>query len=441
MSVLYCTIPHFATALALRDHPELAGGPLALIGPEERVFGVSAEAAMSGVVPGMTARMVQVRCPAARLLEADTARSRIELETLLQLLEGTSPEVEPHGWGAAYVDLGDLVRGRADAVTFCREVGRKVRGELGQSLQPALGWDSSKFTAQAAARRTLPGHLRAVDGRQEREFLRPLPASLLPLEREVLQRLGFLGLRTLGQYGALSRAAVLQQFGREGVRAHFCARGEDDRPVLSRRHAPQLSAEIEFEVPIVEREWLLAASRYLVAPLLAKLRANLQACGQIHLTVHFEGGNAQEPSCFKERPRSLDRAPSLERARSFLFPVAEEERVVRVIGELLDKMHWPSGATGLAVTLAQIQDVVVEQLALFPLEDERKTRLQEVERYLATRFGHPPFGGSPFGISSKANSPPADPPPAGNRLRRPVLTQPNAPLPEWRVSWQGMEGG
>jgi hypothetical protein len=114
---------------------------------------------------------------------------------------------------------------------------------------------------------------------------------------------------------------------------------------------------------------------------------------------------------------------------------------VQVIGELLDKMHWPSGATGLAVTLAQIQDVVVEQLALFPLEDERKTRLQEVERYLATRFGHPPFGGSPFGISSKANSPPADPPPAGNRLRRPVLTQPNAPLPEWRVSWQGMEGG
>jgi protein ImuB len=433
MSVLYCTIPHFAAALARRDHPELAGGPLVLIGPEDRVFGVSAEAALLGVTPGMTARMVQVRCPEARLLEADTAHFRIVLEALLQLLEGTSPEVEPHGWGAAYVDLGDLVRGRSDAVTFCREVGRKIRGELGQSLQPALGWDSSKFTAQAAARRTLPGHLRAVDGRQEREFLRPLPASLLPLEGEVLQRLGFLGLRTLGQYGALPRAAVWQQFGRAGVRAHSCARGEDDRPVVSRRHAPQLSAGIEFEVPVVERERLLAASRRLVSPLLAKLRSNLQACGQIHLTVYFDGGNAQE------------------RARTFLFPVAEEERVVRALGELLDKMQWSSGATGLAVTLAQIQEVVVEQLALFPLEDERKTKIQEVERYLATRFGYSPFGSPPLGSLPPGSPPPGSPPPgrhpkgrqslASSRLRRPVLTQPNAPLPEWRVSWQSGEGG
>jgi nucleotidyltransferase/DNA polymerase involved in DNA repair len=131
MSVLYCTIPHFAAALARRDHPELVGCPLVLIGPEERVFGVSSEAASSGVTPGMASRVVQVRCPEAHLLEADTVRFRIELEALLQLLEGTSPEVEPHGWGAAYVDLGDLVRSQIDAVTFCREVGRKVRGGLG----------------------------------------------------------------------------------------------------------------------------------------------------------------------------------------------------------------------------------------------------------------------------------------------------------------------
>ena len=66
--------------------------------------------------------------------------------------------VEPE---AAYVELGQM--GPAGAVAICREVGRAVRGELGQALQPALGWDSTKFTAQAAARRTEPGRLRAVD--------------------------------------------------------------------------------------------------------------------------------------------------------------------------------------------------------------------------------------------------------------------------------------
>ena len=413
MSVLYCTIPHFAAALARRDEPGGTSGPLVLIGPEDLVFDVSTEAAACGVVSGMTAWKARVRCPEARLLEADVARCRRELETLLQLLEGVSPEVEPHGWGAAYVGLGDLVRDRADAVTFCRQVGQKVRQELGQNLQPALGWDSGKFTAQAAACRTQPGHLRAVDAVGERDFLQPLPVSLLPLEGDVLQRLCFLGLRTLGQYAALSRAAVWQQFGRAGRLAHRCARGEDDRPVIPRWHAPYLAAEIEFESPLVERVRLMAALRHLVSPFLAELRANLQACGQVRLMVHWEDGSAQE------------------RERTFLFPIAEEERVVQALDQLLDGLEWRAAATAVAVSLAQIQDAVVEQLSLFPLkgealQDERKAKLQEVERYLVARFGISPFEASSWGAS----------PLGSHRLRRPVLAQPGAPLPEWRVGWR-----
>jgi len=400
MSVLYCTIPHFATALAQRDHPEWAGGPLILIGPEDRVFGVSAEAAACGVAVGMTSRTAQVRCSEARLQDADLARSRAELEALLQLLEGASPQVEPHGWGAAYVDLGGLVRGHADAVSFCREVGRAVRRELGEALQPALGWDSSKFTAQTAGRRTQPGRLRAVDAIRERGFLQPLPVSLLPLAGETLQRLGFLGLRTLGQYATLPRAAVLQQFGRPGTLAHRCARGEDDRPVIPRWQAPHLAAGIELETPLVEQARLVAALRYLVSPLLAELRGSLQACGQVRLTVRFEDGSTQE------------------RTRAFLFPVADEERVVRAMDQLLTGMSWQAAATAISVSLAQIQDVMAEQLTLFPLQDERAAKLQEVERYLAARFG-PSF--------------------AAGRLRQAEIAQPGAPLPEWRVSWRTME--
>ncbi len=411
MSVLYCTIPHFATALVRRDNPEWTNEPLILIGPEERVFDVSAEVDTCGIVAGMTARTAQIRCPEARLLDAQVARCRRELETLHQLLERTSPEVEPHGWGAAYVDLGDLVRGHADAVTFCRKVGQEVRQELGEALQPALGWDSSKFTAQAAGHRTKPGHLRAVDAVQERDFLWPLPVSLLPLEKDVLQRLRFLGLRTLGQYATLPKAAVWQQFGRAGMLAHLCARGEDERPVISRWHAPTLTGEMEFEAPLVERERLVVALRHLVSPLLAELRANLQACGLVRLIVHLDDGSTQE------------------RERAFLFPLAEAEQIMRTLGQLLDGIDWqaaPSarprtGVTALAVSLAHIQDAVAEQLTLFPLDDQTPDtsslrKLQEVERYLATRFGTSVFG--------------------GRRLRRAALTQPGAPLPEWRIGWQ-----
>jgi hypothetical protein len=401
VSVLYCAIPHFAAALARRGREELARQPLILIGPEDRVFDLSSEAETCGAAVGMTARAAEVRCPGACLLEADIARCRAEVECLLRLLERFSARVEPHGWGAAYVDLGDL--DRAGAVALCREVGRSVRGELGAALQPALGWDSSKFTSQAAARRTHPGHLRAIDQVQEQDFLRPLPVTLLPLAGDTLRRLGFLGLRTLGQYGALPVAAVWQQFGRPGVVARLCARGEDGRPVVPRWQASPLAAGIEFDVPLVERERLVAALRHLVRPMLARLRGNLQACGQVRLTVHFDNSDAQEQE------------------RAFLFPVADEDRVVQALAGLLDRVPLPPdpagscetagmGVGGLAVSLAQIQDASAEQLTLFPVEDKATDRLREVQHYLAARFG-------------------------SHALRRAVLAQPGAPLPEWRVGW------
>ena len=393
MSVLYCTVPHFAAALTRRDRPDTAAGPLVLLGPDGRVVDASGEAFACAIRQGMTAQAARVRCPEAHLVEVDLDHCQTEQESLLQMLERFSTGVEPHGWGAAYADLSDLAREPEAAVGLLREIGQGVRGELGQALQPALGWDKSKFTAQAAARRTLPGRLLAVGKVQEKVFLNPLPVTLLPLDEDTQQRLRFLGLCTLGQYAALPPAAVGQQFGRAGKVAHLCARGEDDRPVIPRGQERRLRAAIEFETPLTEREGLTAALGQMVAPLLAELRGDLRACGQVRLVVRFDRGTRQE------------------KERVFFVPVTHEERMVRALGEMLDGMRWQAGASGLEVSLEQIQDAAVQQATLFPQEEERKGKLEEVERYLAARFG-------------------------ANRLRRAVLAQPGAPLPEWRIAWQ-----
>ncbi len=425
-SVLYCTIPHFPAALMRREDPDLGNHPLILIGPDGRVLGTSAEPAACSVVAGMTAKIAEVRCPEAHLLEVDATRCQAESEALLQLLEQIASGVEPHGWGSAYLDLSGLTQNHSDAIALCREIGQVIRREMGADLQPALGWDSSKFTAQTATApgrwpgdRVQPGHFRVVTTPQEQGFLRPLPVTLLPLPEKVLQRLCFLGLRTLGQYAALSPSAVWQQFGRVGKLAHRCARGKDERPITPRGQMPHLATGIEFETPLVERERLVAELDRLVSPLLAELQGNLQACGKLRLTVQFDDGSTQE------------------RTRTFLLPIAEKGRVLRALSKLLDGLrsphqsqrhnHGSDGIAGtataissLAVALEQIQDTVVEQLTLFPLEgtDHRSAgaqKLREVQRYLASRFGLPGCG---------------DP-----HLQRAAISQPGAPLPEWRVDW------
>jgi hypothetical protein len=134
--------------------------------------------------------------------------------------------------------------------------------------------------------------------------------------------------------------------------------------------------------------------------------------------VHFDGGGRQE------------------KAHAFLCPLAEEERVMRTLGQLLDGVRWLAPASALEVALEQIQDAVAEQLAFFPdvgaglssrgpgyfegspvtraRPNERDRKLHEVERYLSNRFG-------------------------ANHLRRVALVQPGAPLPEWRVGWSSEE--
>jgi len=157
----------------------------------------------------------------------------------------------------------------------------------------------------------------------------------------------------------------------------------------------------------------------LITPALTELREKLQAPGRVRLRVDFDDGSTRE------------------RTHTFLFPTTNETQVLQICGQLLDKMSWTAGAVALAVALEQIQDTVVEQLSLFStlrqtqdaalrqalrkhpgtkwsgqgqVEDERERKLREVQRYLADRFGT-------------------------SRLRRAILSQPGAPLPEWRVDW------
>jgi nucleotidyltransferase/DNA polymerase involved in DNA repair len=396
VSILYCAIPHFAVALARRDQHALAERPLIVLDPEDRVLDVSPEGVQRGVTAGLPARIAQIRFPEARLYKGDLDRCRQELDVFFETLEQFSSNVEPHGWGAAYVEL-DSMNDRKHAVPLCQESGRVVRQTLGPALQPAIGWDNGKFTAHAAAQCTHPGHLLPVDKAREKDFLHPLPVALLPLAKDTIDHLRFLGLRTLGQYAALPPAAVWQRFGQAGKQAHRLAQGKDNRPVVSRWKSPLLQDRMVFEAPVVERSRVLAAAAHLVHPLLEGLRAKLRACGRLRLVLGFDDGSTTE------------------RARDFLFPVADHGLIERALHDLVENIQGRVGIAEVAVTLEQIQDAVLEQLSLFPDPDEHTRKLRQIQAYLSMRFG-------------------------ASRLWEAALVHPDAPLAEWRIGSQRDEG-
>jgi hypothetical protein len=134
----------------------------------------------------------------------------------------------------------------------------------------------------------------------------------------------------------------------------------------------------------------------------------LQACGELRLGIALDDGTVYE------------------RTRQFLFPTAEPLLLARTLAELLSRAQadanqstdWRdarrTGITSVTVTLAQVRDAPIEQLALFPTEHDNARALSRVQRYLTARFGP-------------------------GKLRRASWARPYAPLPEWRVAWHDEE--
>ena len=258
MSVLCCRVPNFLVGLAARQHPEWEGRPLALIGAEGHIWAASPEARQSGVYAQMSARQAQTRCPDVLLCTLDAQQSEAEQGALLGTLAQSGLPVEAQTWGTAYVDLQQVVDQRAHGNLsaerlqrtvrpLCAELGKKIQKLFGETLSPALGWDSSKFTSRAAAGFAKPGHMRLVAHAEETSFLNPLSIQLLPLPWAALQQLAWLGIRTLGQFARLPAAAVGQRFGPAGRIAQQWAQGRDQRPVCANTRSTPEPLILEFE--------------------------------------------------------------------------------------------------------------------------------------------------------------------------------------------------
>ena len=348
MSILCCHIPDFLIALHTRRWPEENARPLALVGEDERLWAASPKAQGSGVLVGMTPRQAQMRCPDVKLRPLDNTESEAEQQAFLYTLGCWELPVESLGWGGAYLDLHTLATHKSDVESLGREMGRNLRERMSDALLPALGWDSGKFTAQAAARSTRPGLMKLVDKSDEKRFLSPLSISLLPLPPVSLQQLRWLGIRTLGDFAALPHHAVWQRFGQAGKLTWRWAQGKDDRPVLSGVAQPTAPVKIVIDLPERHLEPVLAAFADAMRPLLAGLADRLQAIRRLGIEVHFLDGSSH----------NLD--------LRFVEGVSEEKRLTAALSQQLNALIWPDEMTGIEVHLLESSERPVGQMALLP---------------------------------------------------------------------------
>jgi protein ImuB len=294
-------IPRFSLLAALGERGGMLTEPVALApqpGSEQSVGDVSGAAEAFGIRSGMAVSEALGRCPALMLVPPDPGRAAAEWERVLRSLEGIGAAVESPRSGELFFEVDGLrsIHGpmREDVLARAgRAIGRPAR----------IGAASSRFCAYAAAATAPPRRRRRgprVVGRgREREFLSPLPVSLLagtmreeggPEGARLVTTLERLGVRALGDLAALPRVALSDRFGALGLRAHQLASGRD-RPLRPRPPHEELIQAVGLPEAAYGAQ-LDRALDLLIERLLADPRREGRAIRALRLEARLAGGGS-----------------------------------------------------------------------------------------------------------------------------------------------------
>ena len=335
-----------AATIERLHQPGLGERPLILPCGEHhlKVLATDARAREAGVCPGDSRKQAELLCPNAAVLPArDEVYRRLFAEVTADLahhIDRVEPCYQPGK--ACWLVLSDhaqeleILRGRIECL-----LGGRV----------TIGTASGKFVAQVAGGSGLE-QCRVAPG-EEAAFLAPFPTTLLPLNADMQRRLPMMGIRRIGAFAALSRAAVFEQWERHGCCCHDLALGIDARPLQAHQAPPVLAGSLSFDEPIADREILLAACLRLASPLLDQL--GQREAGRLVLLLEDENRQRHE----------LHLRPSA--------PLRNPAHFEKQLPPLLEKLMVRAGISELRLQLSELAALQPQQLSLFEVTREGRS--------------------------------------------------------------------
>ncbi len=287
MRVAALWFPDWPVQAARLEQP--CPGPLVLARAGQ-VWVCDAAARAAGVRRGLRVRQAQALCPELEVRAAAPERDGALFAALSDSLDDVASSVEVIRPGLAVVDAAAAGRfhGGED-----RAVEMLIDAVARAGVDTAVGVADELATALLAARR---GGGTVVPAGRSREFLAGQPVSLLAaevalgVEPELVQQLGRLGLRRLGELAQLPVGHVATRFGNPGRRAHRIASAAPDRRVAPELPADSLRVSLAPEDPIVRVDAAAFAARQLAARLHDKLAAAGLVCLRLQVAAELAGG-------------------------------------------------------------------------------------------------------------------------------------------------------
>jgi len=153
-----------------------------------------------------------------------------------------------------------------------------------------VGVADTAVVADAAAAVAGESGIRIVEPGGAREFLAPLPLSLLPLSDELIETFRVLGLRQMGDIAARDVSELEARFGPDGVRAHQLSQGIDARVFRAFDAGEAPETALELDPPVDTLEPLLFVLRHLLARTCEELADQGLCAARLELDLRGQNG-------------------------------------------------------------------------------------------------------------------------------------------------------
>ena len=284
--IAHLDIDAFYASVELRRRPQLRGLPVIIAGsgPRAVVTTASYEARRFGVDSAMPAARARALCPDAIVIAPDFDAYRRASAEVWGLVREAVTVIQSAGIDEAYLELSD----EPAPVALLRALVENVRERTAMTLSVGIG--PSRLVAKTVSAHFKPAAFKAMSREQAvAHFAGHSPRVLAGIGPKTAERLGAIGIRSVGELGAAAPEVLAQRFGERlarelRARAHFF----DDSPVEPVRVAKSRSSEVTFPTDVADTAALERALAGMARELGEGLRARSRRARTIAIKVRLD---------------------------------------------------------------------------------------------------------------------------------------------------------
>ncbi|MFC4452332.1 DNA polymerase IV [Deinococcus sonorensis] len=332
--VVHVDMDAFYASIEIRDQPDLAEKPVAVIVPGRRGVVMTANyvARGFGVHSALPVHLARQRCPGIVLIPQRMDVYRAVSAQIHGIFAQYTEEIEPLALDEAYLDMTKEGRALAQGEALARSIQADILAET--RLTCSAGVSVNKFLAKYGSGMHKPGGLTVIHPEEVDALLAALPVEeFFGVGPVIAGKLQAQGIHT----GADLRARSLPELqailgaGKFAPRLYDLARGVDERPVEAHREPKSIGVEQTFERDVQTREALLAELPGITAQVAARLSKRGYVGRTVVLKLRYEDGTTVTRHRTRDEPLATA-AELAQGAAEVLTPELLEGHRVRLLG-------------------------------------------------------------------------------------------------------------